>query len=51
MNSGYEQPAGPTVFVISGPTNSIKLYINGLYTQRLSIESKNMQNGVRTKKL
>ena len=32
MNSGYEQPAGPTVFVISGPnmsSNIIKLYIYG----------------------
>ena len=37
MNNGYEQPAGPTVFVISGPTLSsiiIKLYMDGFYTQR-----------------
>ena len=31
MNSGYEQPAGPTFFVISGPnmsSNIIKLYMD-----------------------
>ena len=37
INSGYEQPAGPTVFVISGlnmSSNIIKLYMNGFWTQR-----------------
>ena len=37
MNSGYEQPAGTSVFVIYGPNmsfNIIKLYMDGLYTQR-----------------
>ena len=37
MNSGYEQPTGPTVFVISRPnliSNIIKLYMDGFYTQR-----------------
>ena len=32
MNSGYEQPAWPTVFVISEPnmsSNIIKLYMDG----------------------
>ena len=32
MNSGYEQPVGPIVFVIYGPnlsSNIIKLYMNG----------------------
>ena len=32
MNSGYEQPAGPTVFVISVPnmsSNIIKIYMDG----------------------
>ena len=32
MNSGYEQPSGPTVFVISGPNmsfNIIKIYMDG----------------------
>ena len=32
MNSGYEQPIGPTIFVISGPnmsSNIIKLHISG----------------------
>ena len=32
MNSFYEQPVGPTVFVISGPnmnSNIIKLYMDG----------------------
>ena len=55
MNSGYEQLVGPTVFVISGPnlsSNIIKIYI--LMYSRLkyiSIELKNIQIGVRTKKL
>ena len=33
MNNGYEQPIGPTVYVLFGPnmsSNIIKLYINGL---------------------
>ena len=33
MNSGYEQPTGPTVFLIFEPnmsSNIIKLYMNGL---------------------
>ena len=33
MNSGYEQPVGPTVFVLSGPNLSyiiLKLYMDGL---------------------
>ena len=37
MNNGYEQPVGPTVFMISGPNmspNIIKLNMDGLYTQR-----------------
>ena len=41
MNSGYEQPTGPIVFVISGPNMSsniiniyIYIYIDRLYTQR-----------------
>ena len=37
MNSGYEQPTGPTVFVICGPnlsSNIIKLYMDEFYTQR-----------------
>ena len=37
MNSGYEQPAGPTVFMIFGPnlsSNIIKLYMDGFCTQR-----------------
>ena len=30
MNNGYKQPAGPIVFVISGPNMSfIKLYMYG----------------------
>ena len=32
MNSGYEQPVGPTIFMIYGPnlsSNIIKLYMNG----------------------
>ena len=32
MNSGYEQPVGPTIFVIVGPnmsSNIIKLYMDG----------------------
>ena len=32
MNNGYEQPVGPTVFVISGPnmsSNIIKIYMYG----------------------
>ena len=31
MNSGYERPAGPTIFMISGPTlssNFINIYMN-----------------------
>ena len=37
MNNGYEQPAGPTVFMISGPnmiSNIIKLYMDRFYTQK-----------------
>ena len=37
MNSGYEQPVGPTVFMISVlnmSSNIIKLYMDGFYTQR-----------------
>ena len=37
MNSGYEQPAGPTIFMISRSnmsSNIIKLYMDGFYTQR-----------------
>ena len=37
MNGGYEQPAGPTVFMIFGPnmsSNIIKLYMDRFYTQR-----------------
>ena len=54
MNSDYEQPAGPTIFVIYGPNMSskiIKLYMDGFLTQRYFHSSKNIQNGVRTKKL
>ena len=32
MNSGYEQPIGPTIFVISGPnmsSNIINMYMDG----------------------
>ena len=37
MNSGYEQPAGPTIFVIYRPnmsSNIINLYMDGFWTQR-----------------
>ena len=37
MNSGYEKPAGPTIFVISGPnlsSNIINKYMIKFYTQR-----------------
>ena len=54
MNSGYEQPAGPTIFVISRPnmsSNIIKLYMIDYRLKGLCIESKNIQNGVRMKNL
>ena len=55
MNNDYEQnQQGLLFFVIFGPTlssNIIKLYMDGFSAQRISIESKNIQNGVRTKKL
>ena len=55
MNSGYEQPAGPNFFMISGPnmsSNIIQIYIfTDFRLKGLSIESKNIRNGVRTKKL
>ena len=36
MNTGYEQPIGPSVFVIYGPnmsSNIIKIYMDIFYTQ------------------
>ena len=45
MNSGYEQPVGPTIFVISGPnmsSNIIKLYMDESRLKGLFIESKNI---------
>ena len=35
MNSGYEQPIEPTIFLIFGPnmsSNIIEIYMDGLYT-------------------
>ena len=37
INSGYEQPIEPTIFMIYGPnmsSNIIKLYMNRFYTRR-----------------
>ena len=54
INSGYEQQAGPTVFMIFGPnmsSNIIKLYMDGSRLKDISIESNNIQNGVQMKKL
>ena len=45
MNSGYEQPVGPTIFMISGhnmSSNIIKLYMDESILKGLSIESKNI---------
>ena len=56
MNNGYEQhQQGLLFFMISGPTmssNIIKIYIwMDFILKGIFIESKNIQNGVRTKKL
>ena len=53
MNSGYEQPAGPIVFVIYGPNMSSNISYIWMDSRLkgLSIESKNIRNGVQMKKL
>ena len=54
MNSGYEQPTGQTVFMVSGPnmsSNIIKLIWIDSRLKIIFIEYNNIQNGVRTKKL
>ena len=55
MNSGYEKPAVPTILVISRPnmsSNIIQIYIwMDFRLKGISIEFKNIRNGVLTKKL
>ena len=55
MNSDYEQnQQGLLFFMIYGPnmsSNIIKLYMMDSRLKRISIKSKNIRNGVRTKKL
>ena len=55
MNSDYEQNQNVLkFFIISGPnvsSNIIKLYMDDSRLKGPSIESMNIRNGVRTKKL